>query len=283
MFKADGDELTRWASRYIGIGAIQRAFEPGCKIDEVPVLLGAQGCGKSTFIQSWFLEEQLFTWYGEGVNLNGREKEQVEAMDGRVVIELSELAGIRRAEVEKLKSFITRRDDGHVRKAYARETAPEPRRCIFIGTTNDDAVLPNDPSGNRRFVVVELRQGCDVEAASAARPQWWAEALARYRGGERVNLPRDLHLLAAERAEDYRDSDAGEDDVLCAANMCLTENAVGFTLNELHTELRAGDIDWNKPLDRALQMRLAAALKNQGFRKARKLRQGIRQMLWTRA
>ena len=282
LFGAEDDPLTRWASRYIGIGAVQRAVEPGCKIDEVPVLFGAQGVGKSAFARNWFTEDQ-HEWHGDAVDLGAKAKEQAEQLAGKVVVELSEMTGIRKAELERLKSFITRQDDGQFRWAYARAPVPSPRRCIFIGTTNEPECLPNDPSGNRRFVVVALERGCDVEAASADRAQWWAEALARYRAGERANLPRDLHLLAAERAEVHRDSDAAEDDVLCAATVCLMNNAAGFTLRNLRNELRAGDQDWDKPLDKSMQDRLSRALKVQGFRKARKLRQGIRQMLWTRA
>ena len=201
LFGAEDDPLTRWASRYIGIGAVQRTFEPGCKIDEVPVLLGAQGVGKSAFARNWFSEDQ-HEWHGDAVDLGARPKEQAEQLAGKVVVELSEMTGIRKAELERLKSFITRQDDGQFRWAYARAPVPSPRMRVFIGTTNEAECLPNDPSGNRRFVVAELKHGCDVEAASAARAQWWAEAQARYRAGERANLPRDLHDEAEARAEE---------------------------------------------------------------------------------
>ena len=197
MFGADDEAIVKWASRYIGIGAVQRAFEPGAKIDEVPVLLGDQGSGKSAFVRAWFSESQ-HEWHGDGVDLGARPKEQSEQLAGRAVCELSELAGLRKAEIEKLKNFITRQDDGQFRWAYARSPVPSPRVCVFVGTTNEPECLPNDPSGNRRFVVIELAHGCDVQAASVDREQWWAEALARYHDGERANLPRELHLVAAE-------------------------------------------------------------------------------------
>ncbi len=260
LFGAEDDPLTRWASSYIGIGAVQRAHEPGCKLDEVPVLLGEQGVGKSAFPRNWFTEWQ-HEWHGDAVDLGARPKEQAEQLAGKVVVELSEMTGIRKAELERLKSFLSRQDDGQFRHAYARAAVPSPRGCVFIGTTNDSECLPNDPSGNRRFVVVELARGCDVSAASVDRNQWWSEALARYKKGERANLPRDLHTLAAERAEDHRDRDAGEDDVRAAATMCLVDNPEGFSLEELRNELRRGDPEWDLRLDRALQMRLAAALK----------------------
>ena len=275
LFGAEDDPLTRWASGYIGIGAVQRAFEPGCKIDEVPVLLGAQGVGKSAFARNWFTEDQ-HEWHGDAVDLGARPKEQAEQLAGKVVCELSELTGIRKAELERLKAFITRQDDGQFRWAYARAPVPSPRLCAFIGTTNAAECLPNDPSGNRRFVVVALQRGCDVEAASVDRNQWWAEALSRYQAGERANLPRELHAQAEARAEEHRETDSLEGELVLAA-VDLPEDA---TLNEIYEAIYGHG---SKPPDKAMQMRLASALRNQGFRAARKSRDGARQMVWTRA
>ena len=280
MFGAEDDPLTRWASRYIGVGAVQRAFDPGGKLDEVPILFGAQGVGKSAFVLGWLPDDQP-EWHGDAVDLSARAKEQAEQMAGAVVCELSELAGIRKAELERLKSFVTRRDDGQFRWAYARAPVRSPRRCVFVGSTNEADCLPNDPSGNRRFVVVELAHGCDVEArAGAERTQWWAEALARYRAGERANLPRDLLPLAAERAEAHRDRDSAEEDIRNA----LHDLGVEFTINDLHDALRVADAQqWGRPLDKPMQMRLGTALRNLGCKKAQRSRDGTRQMVWSRA
>ncbi len=276
MFGAEDDELSRWGGRYISLGAIQRAYEPGCKLDEIPVLLGAQGCGKSAFVREWFTDDQ-HEWHGDGLDLSAKAKEQAEQMAGRVVVELSELAGMRRAEIERLKSFITRRDDGQFRWAYKRATETSPRRCVLVGTTNDGACLPDDPSGNRRFVVVELRHGCDVQAAASEREQWWAEALARYRQGERANLPRELMPKAAERAEEHRASDAMEDEVR-EALACLTDKSPeGFTMSDLHQEVAGVG---SRPASKLDQMRYARALQHLKFSKQRVRRGGERLMLW---
>ena len=275
LFGAEDDPLTRWASRYIGIGALQRAFEPGCKIDEVPVLLGAQGVGKSAFARNWFSEDQ-HEWHGDAVDLGARPKEQAEQLAGKVVVELSEMTGIRKAELERLKSFITRQDDGQFRWAYARAPVSSPRMCVFIGTTNEAECLPNDPSGNRRFVVVELQHGCDVEAASVNRDQWWAEALARYQQSERANLPRDLHAKAEARAEEHRETDSLEGELVLAMHDLPEE----FSMNDLYEAIYGHG---SKPPDKAMQMRLSAALKNLGFRAVRKSRHGARQMVWSHA
>ena len=274
LFGAEDGTLVRWASRYIGIGAVQRAFQPGAKIDEVPILLGEQGTGKSAFVRTWFSEAQ-HEWHGDAVDLSARPKEQAEQLAGRVVCELSELAGIRKAELERLKSFVTRQDDGQFRWAYARSPIPSPRVCIFVGTTNEAECLPNDPSGNRRFVVIELKHGCDVQAASIDREQWWAEALARYRDGARANLPRDLHPVAAEQAEAHRARDSMEE----AVALATVDLGSNFTLNDLNDEVFGHG---SKPPDKLMQKRLSDALRNLGFRRARTRQNGVRQMVWSR-
>ena len=275
MFGAEDDTLSRWASCYVGIGAVQRAYKPGCKLDEIPVLLGEQGCGKSAFVRCWFSEDQ-HEWHGDAVDLGARPKEQAEQMAGRVVCELSELTGIRKAELERLKAFITRQDDGQFRWAYARSPVPSPRMCVFVGTTNEAECLPNDPSGNRRFVVVELQHGCDVEAASALREHWWAEALSRYRAGERANLPREHHALAAERAKEHRETDSLEQEITDAVHDLLPQ----FSVNDLYYALPGNG--GAKPPDKVMQMRISAALKNLGFRGLRKRQGGARAVVWSR-
>ena len=123
LFGAADDDLSRWASRYIGLGALQRSYQPGSKLDETPVLIGDQDVGKSAFTKAWFDAEHIH-WHGEGADLAAKGKEQAEALDGRVIVELSELDGVKKADITKLKAFLTRTDDGSFRRAYAMFTQP---------------------------------------------------------------------------------------------------------------------------------------------------------------
>ena len=149
--------------------------------------------------------------------------------------------------------------------------------CVFVGTTNDAECLPNDPSGNRRFVVIELAHSCDVQAAAIDREQWWTEALARYHAGERANLPRDLHQAAADIAESHRARDSLEEEIHDAM---VDLDVAGFTLNELSAAVFLhGD---GRPPDKVMQMRLSAALRNLGFKRVQAQRHGVRQYLWRR-
>ena len=128
-------------------------------------------------------------------------------------------AGHRRAEIEAIKAFITRQDDGAVRLAYAPGTEPLPRRFILAATTNNESDLPNDPTGNRRFVPVPMTRnqvGSIEQFIGRARPQIWAEGMALYAAGWRANLPRELHAAQRERAEIHRDRDDVLEDAVAA-------------------------------------------------------------------
>ena len=208
LFDAPNDALSAWAGQYLFLGAVQRTYEPGCKLDEIPVLIGDQGIGKSAFVRA-ALPPDMPELFADGLRFDMREREQVEAVLGRAVIEVSEMAGRGKAEIEHIKAFVSRQDDGHVRLVWHRSTEHLPRRFVMIGTTNERRDLPNDPSGNRRFVPVQLRRGANVEAAmDGVREQLWAEAMCAYHvHGQRANLPRGLHDAQRARAEEHRDRD----------------------------------------------------------------------------
>lgn len=182
--------LTRWlgcddtdyvheVSRLIFAGGIHRLYSPGCKFDDVPVLVGTrQGEGKSTVI-SWLAINRI--WYGEVNKVEGADS--IEAITGKWICEIPELAAFKRADdVEAIKAFVTRQTDKY-RKPYDRNPEELPRRCILIGTTNSDQFL-SDKSGNRRFYPVAVRcTGYDIfnqeEEIRAYIDQCWAEARDR--------------------------------------------------------------------------------------------------------
>ena len=198
--------LAAWATRYVIIGMIQRAYEPGCQLDEMPILLGPQGTGKSSFLKAFFGPEHRHL-FKEGLDLNSSPKSMVEAMQGASLVEISEMSGLTKARVEKTKSFVSRTDDGALRLSYRRDPVSSPRKCIFVGTGNhEDFQLPDDPSGQRRFIPITL--GTPTKAIEPLmenlRDSLLAEGLARYKDGERANLPRALKKLAAQAAARYR-------------------------------------------------------------------------------
>jgi putative DNA primase/helicase len=200
--------LDEWLSRYLGaepsglaaamgrawlISAIARGLQPGCQADHVLVLEGPQGAGKSTaarILGGEFTQEHLPDLHS---------KEAAASLAGCWIVELSELAAMSRSEVESVKSFISRWVDRY-RPAYGRHVVEQPRRCVFLATTNEQRYL-RDTSGNRRFWPVKIGKP-NLDALANAREQLLAEAVAAYDSGEPWHLtdPATMGILTAEQA-----------------------------------------------------------------------------------
>ena len=213
IFEVENAKLAEWGGRYLFLAAVCRAYEPGCKIDEFPVVVGEQGIGKSAVCRSILPPEEK-DWFGDALNLDDSLKEQSETLQGRVVMEIQEMAGLRRADIAKVKGFISRQDDGQVRHAYRANPETQLRRCIIVGTSDDlDSPLPNDPAGMRRFVpIILLESHCAVESyLDANREQLWAEAVELYRQGETPKLKGETKHEALKQANLYRRKDPLEE------------------------------------------------------------------------
>ena len=278
----EGDPLVSWAAKFVSLGAVTRAYEPGAKLDEMPVLIGPQGIGKSTALRL-VLPPDMPDLFADGLHLAGNPKERAEALLGRVIVEAAEMAGSTRAELESLKAFLSRVDDGAVRLAYRRNPETMLRRAIIVGTTNAPEPLPNDPSGNRRFVPVVLSSG-DVGRLRAYldhnRTQLWAEAVALYKSGEPARLPDELKTAQAEATEWARRRDELLED---AAERWLSADRDGFTMAEA-----ACGIGMVRERATAITLamrdvrRLGAILQAHGYAKRRERRDGSLAMVWRR-
>ena len=205
--QATDDAYTRAAARNIFLGAVGRAMQPGIKLDTMVVLEGDQGVGKSSIVRILGGEYSL-----EGLPINDlRNKDVVTALLGKWFVELDELDVARKTTAEALKSFLSRTCD-RVRMAYARETKDFPRRCVFIGTTNDSSYL-KDSTGNRRFLPVRIGK-VDLAGLARDRDQLFAEALAAWKADPNESalvLPSDLWMEAATRQEERRLADPWEE------------------------------------------------------------------------
>ena len=150
ILKCEDNNYHREVSRMIFYGGIHRLYQPGCKFDYMPILIGRQGCGKSTVVKWLALND---AYYGDISSIEG--KDALENIQGVWMCELSELlAMVKTKDIEAMKSFITRTTD-RFRESYGRRTKEYPRSCVFIGTTNDYQFL-SDKTGNRRYLPVEL-------------------------------------------------------------------------------------------------------------------------------
>ena len=199
--KCDDTPYTREVSRLIFSGGINRLYNPGCKFDDVPVLVGTkQGEGKSTFIRWLALKDEWFT--DNLVEIEGTKG--IEALEGIWICEIAEMMATTKAkEVESVKAYITRQNDRY-RRPFDKRVTDHPRQCIFIGTTNKSQFL-TDKTGNRRWYPVTCRQsGYDLfsnkEAVQNDIRQCWAEAKAKFDRGEMLPYA-DQSIIGIIRSE----------------------------------------------------------------------------------
>lgn len=198
-------EFSRAVGNIVLTAGVRRVRQPGVKFDELLILEGAQGVGKSTAIRILARREE---WFSDSVRLNVSEKEMLEELGGVWVGEVGELQGLRKGEVETLKAQLSRQTD-KARMAYARLSTRAPRQCIFIGTTNNGKAAPYlmDATGNRRFWPVEVVGAIDLEALQRDVDQLWAEACVREDEGVSIHLPPELwSIAAAEQAKREQDN-----------------------------------------------------------------------------
>ena len=148
--KCEDSEYTQEVARITFLGGISRLYNPGVKFDCMPIFIGKQGCGKSTFIRWMALEDKFFKEINE---IDGQKG--IEALEGAWICEMSELLALTKSkEVESVKSFITRQKDTY-RKPYERRITENPRKCVILGSTNRSQFL-TDKTGNRRFLPLKV-------------------------------------------------------------------------------------------------------------------------------
>ena len=203
-FGTEDNSYNREAIRKMLVAAVNRVMNPGCKFDLVLTLVGEQGTKKSTFIKKLGKE-----WYSDTF-MTVQGKEALEQIQGAWLIEMAELSGLRKAEVESVKHFISKQED-MFRPAYARAAETFPRQCVFFGTTNKKDFL-TDPSGNRRFMPVDvIKSNVKKDVFKDLDPevdQIWAEAYDLFKKKESLFLSKEAETIA--RSEQINHSEMDE-------------------------------------------------------------------------
>lgn len=193
-FDVEDSRYVRAVTRKTLTAAVARIYQPGIKFDCMLVLCGRQGIGKSTLFSRLGGK-----WYSDSMTIaDMKDKSAAEKLQGIWIMELSELAGIRKVDVETVKSFLSRTDDQY-RAPYQTYVEPHPRSSILVGTTNASTGFLRDITGNRRFwpVAVAASPGrMPWELTGAEVEQIWAEAVACFRQKEPLFLPPDLEKEA---------------------------------------------------------------------------------------
>ena len=208
---AEADEYTFQALRLFLLGAIHRAFRPGCKFEVMLCLVGGQGAGKSTFFRLLAGKDE---WFSD--DLRKLDDENVyRKLQGHWIIEMSEMIATANAKsIEEIKSFLSRQKEVY-KIPYETHPADRLRQCVFGGTSNAMDFLPLDRSGNRRFLPVQVcPEQAEVhiledEAASRAYlQQVWAEAMTIYRaGGWKLTFSPEMVRYLKEHQKDFMPED----------------------------------------------------------------------------
>lgn len=205
---AEDNEYTRAVMRKHLCAAIARVYTPGCKFDPMLVLNGGQGIGKSTLIS-----KLGGAWYSESLRLSDiHDKTGVEKLQGYWIMEIVELAGLKKADEETLRGFLSTQND-IFRASYGRRTAPHLRQCVFFGTTNAESGYLRDITGNRRFLHVKVHGGSTKLSWQMTKEevdQIWSEALVRYKAGEPIILEDSLLEMAKEEQREAMETDDRE-------------------------------------------------------------------------
>lgn len=206
----EDNDYTRKAFRMALTACVARVFQPGIKYDYVLTLVGKEGVGKSTVFDKLAGE-----WFSDNFE-SPSGKEGKEQVIGVWIMEISELAGMYKADLERIKSYITTRTD-RFRPAYGKNVIEVPRQCVFFATTNNVDFLRGN-TGNRRFLPISVRPEFIKEKVFSGfteelRGQVWSEALHYYKKGEELWLGDEIEKLARELQEQHREADPWENTI----------------------------------------------------------------------
>ena len=219
--------------------AISRVLRPGCKFDSMLVLNGPKGVGKSTLIAKLAGE-----WFSDSLNLGDtKDKTAAEKLQGYWILEIGELAGLKKAEVETLRSFLSRQNDIY-RAAFGKRATPHLRQCVFFGTTNAESGYLRDTTGNRRFWPVKTPGSGKKQSWNLTHEeilQIWAEALVYVRQGEKLYLSAEMDALAKDEQREAMESDEREGLVREYLDTLLPERWAEMDLFERRNFLSGSD------------------------------------------
>ncbi len=265
-FGVEPSEYSAAVGRHLMIGAIARVFDPGAKNDLMPILISTQGKLKSTAIKALFEP-----WFSDEIADLGS-KDAAMQCGGIWCIEISELDAMSKAEVSRVKAFISRTEDRY-RPPYGRRVGEFPRQCVFVGSTNDDSCL-KDWSGSRRFNPVHIGK-IDIESLYRDRDLIWAEAFVLYNAGVAWWFSDNKHdVVAAVQAEEEQDraflTDLWEQPVIDYLNSRLHQppTAPAYRIEMQAILKSAFDIESAKH-DQSAANRVARILQRLGWRRRR--------------
>lgn len=229
---AEDNEYTRAVARKSFCAAVARVMTPGCKYDYVPVFVGPQGIGKSTFLATIGKD-----WYSDSLQ-SFEGKEAAEMIQGVWINELGEMTSYRKSEANTVKQFLSKGADIY-RQAYGRRTGKFPRKCVFFGTCNTYEFL-NDLTGNRRFWPVDVGKHPPVKSVwsdlQQEVDQIWAEAVVRWLAEEPLYFDKpEMEQLARAEQDRHREANVKEGVIREFLNKKIPDNYYELPLSTRRT------------------------------------------------
>jgi predicted P-loop ATPase len=229
LMGAEDSAYTRAITRKTFCAAVARALYPGCKFDYMLILEGEQGLGKSSVFQLL-----AGRWFTDSLSLTdlSRDKVAAEKLQGSWICEVAELAGMAKADIERLKGFLTTTHDKY-RAAYDRRVDIRPRRGIIVGSVNNLEGYLRDATGNRRFWPLRVHTQLDRRRLSAATvAQVWAEAKSLIAAGEPLYLDADIEQAAKAKQREAMEIDPRESLVQMYLETPVPEGFASYSLDE---------------------------------------------------
>ncbi|ENF8356089.1 replication protein [Salmonella enterica] len=269
---------TRAVSMYMWTALAGRVLEPGVKADMVPILVGPQGCGKSSGVEALSPDPAFFT----EISFAEKDDDLARKMRGRLVAEIGELRGLNTKELESIKAFVTRTHENWIPK-YREFATQFPRRLVFVGTTNEDEFLA-DKTGNRRWLPVEVSK-VDVKAIKTDLLLLWAEARETFKRLGSIQF-RDAERLGASVHEQYTIKDAWLETV---EKWLDTPDLMTNDIPRNCEFLRASDVLRDaiglnpSNIGKREEMRISNVLQNCGYSRVTRRVEGKLMKVWQRA
>lgn len=217
------------------IAAVKRIYEPGCKFDTALILEGRQGWEKSKAFEILATINQVKYFLDEAIRIS--DKDGLMKLQGKLIFEMSELATLQRGgETEEMKAFMSRRSDTY-REPYKRKTIERPRMFVIGGTINPTGGYLTDPTGARRYWPVECATHLDIEWLEFNRENLWAEAVHRYKEGERIWLEgKEVEIADIAQRERFKQAVLNDDiiDTIKKVEIeSIAANKFYFSINDI--------------------------------------------------
>lgn len=242
---------TRAVSKNFWLSMVARVYKPGCQVDNLVVLEGAQGIGKN---RAW--RAVGGKWYTQ-TKCRPDEKDFYLTLQGKLIVEFNELVAVRRSDAEEMKACISCTVDNY-RTPYGRVSRDHPRQCVFVGSTNEPFYI-SDPSGGRRFWPIKCNEEnlIDIDYIEQNREQLFAEAVARFKAGETWwEMPEE----ALEEQEARRITDELETPVKTWSDSHSWDITIADLAADL-LEIQVADLDVPMQRRLAVCLRLAGRVK----------------------